>query len=255
MTADPTSLRLFRVQFMAALLAPADAARAAPFDLPAFDVYRNTVRRGAIDALVANYPVIEQMVGAEWLRAAAAVYVEAHWPRSPVLLNYGVRFADFLCNFAPARELPYLAAVARFDRLWTESHLASDAAVLTLAELATAGAALGEAHLVVHPATRWAWSDAAPAFTLWQRSRARASLASVDWVADGGLITRPDGAVRWQPLSRAAVALLDALVHGATLAVALKATRQALDEAAELLAPLVAAGAFTAIKINGQRLV
>src|SRR3712207_2075587 len=79
-------------------------------------VHRNTVATALINAMAASYPTIEQLVGAEWFRACANVYVRAHLPRSPVLALYGETFPEFLSTFEPAAMLPYLAHVARIDR-------------------------------------------------------------------------------------------------------------------------------------------
>lgn len=240
----------FRARLAAALFAPADAPRSAPFDQPGFDIYRNTARRGAIEALVANYPTVGRIVGDEWLQGGAAVYVESHWPRSPVLLDYGADFAAFLADFPPAAAMPYLPEVAHFDRAWTECHLAADAPVLALHELAALGDRLAVVRLRLHPAARWVWCGEAPAFELWQRHRENLPLAELAWQPDGGLLTRPDGAVRWQPLARAAAALLEACAQGALLAEALDRAQQMAHEPiapGALLAPLVMAGAFTSL--------
>ena len=128
-----TALARFQDDFARALLDPAQPAP------PAFAVYRNTVMKGCIDALQANYPAVAKLVGEEWFRAAAAVYVRDHLPRTPMLLEYGAGFADFLARFEPAAELPYLPAVARLDRFWTEAHAAADEPPLDARALAGAG--------------------------------------------------------------------------------------------------------------------
>jgi len=92
------TLAQFQDDFIRALR---DPDRPAP---PAFAVYRNTVMKGCIDALQANYPAVARLVGEEWFRAAAAVYVREHLPRTPMLLEYGAGFADFLARFEPAAE-------------------------------------------------------------------------------------------------------------------------------------------------------
>ena len=55
----------------------------------AFAVYRNTVVRGLVDAIVANHPTVARLVGDEWIRAAATAFARAHPPRHPMLLDYG----------------------------------------------------------------------------------------------------------------------------------------------------------------------
>ncbi len=107
----------------AAGIAPEIARLAAQ---PAFAVYRNTVMKGCIDALQANYPSIARLVGEEWFRAAAALYARSNLPRHPTLADYGADFVGFLAAFAPAADLPYLPGVARLDRFWTEAHTAHD---------------------------------------------------------------------------------------------------------------------------------
>ena len=42
-----------------------------------------------IDALQSNYPAVARLVGEEWFRAAAAVYVRQTIPVEPSLLRYG----------------------------------------------------------------------------------------------------------------------------------------------------------------------
>ncbi len=61
-----------------------------------FRVHRNTVFASLTGALRARYPVIERLVGADFFEAAARHFIEAHPPRSPMLIEYGDGFAAFL---------------------------------------------------------------------------------------------------------------------------------------------------------------
>lgn len=235
------SLAQFQDGFARALL---DPALPAP---PAFSVYRNTVMKGCIDALQANYPAVARLVGEEWFRAAAAIYVREHPPRVPVLLEYGGDFAAFLAAFTPAAELPYLPAVAALDRLWTESHAAADEPVLDARSLAGLDPELlGALRMRPHAAARWAWHDL-PAYTIWSRNRNEKMVVAdepdVEWRAEGVLIARSDDAVRWIELDASGCALLDACARGEPLAQAAAAVPEATR--AGLLAGLLAAGAFT----------
>lgn len=222
---------------------------AALADQPGFAVYRNTVLKGCIDALQASYPTVCQLVGEDWFRAAAAVYARAQPPHDGLLVDYGADFGDFLQHFEPAADLPYLAAVARLDRCWTECHLAADAPAVDRIWWAQqppeAWAAL---HLHPHPAARWSWCDDHPAYALWQRHRDGLGMAdTLPWTGDGGLLTRPEAAVVWRPLSRAGCAFLDACAAHQPLEAAAThalATDPATDFSA-LLASLLDAGALT----------
>ena len=151
---------------------------------PGFAVYRNTVIKGCVDALQANYPAVARLVGDEWFRAAAAIYVRRAPPSQPCLVDYGDGFAGFLADFAPAAQLPYLPDVARIDRLWTEAHLAPDDAAARRARVAALAA---EPSTVLRPnaAARWAWFEHAAVFTIWSHNRAAGPYddSDFDWQA------------------------------------------------------------------------
>lgn len=225
--------------------APDVAALAAQ---PAFAVYRNTVVKGCIDALQANFPVVARLVGEEWFRAAAALYVRDALPSDPTLLNYGASFADFLMRFPPASDLPYLSGCARLDRLWTEAHVAADEAALDPAAVARLTPdALAGVTLHPHAAARWAWFEEGPIYTIWSSNRAdRVSEDDIDWRPEGALLARPRDTVEWVALDAAGCAFLDACAQGDTLAGAAQAVLEVKGNAdlARLMSMLLAGGAF-----------
>jgi hypothetical protein len=210
--------------------------------------------KGCIDALQANYPAINRLVGEEWLRAAAAVYARAALPGQPMLLHYGADFADFLARFGPAAELPYLPGVARLDRFWTEAHAAETEDALipaALTQLATRN--FFRARLQPHAATRWTWFSDAPIYTIWSRNRSDAVVDSdIDWQAEGALLTRPQDSVQWRTLNRAGCAFLDACAAHGTVGDAAQAALEAQADAdlGQLMASLLEAGAFSQLDLN-----
>lgn len=251
-----TELSRFQDHFVQALWALPDALPGHLHDLadqPGFAVYRNTVIKGCIDALQANYPAVSRLVGEDWFRAAAALHVRAQPPADVRLLMYGADFPGFLAGFAPAADLPYLPGVARLDRFWTEAHVAADAPALEASALAgLPPLQLGGLVLQPHPAARWAWFDGQPIYTLWQRNRCSAaegmdSVDALDWAGEGALLTRPEGAVAWTALDAGGCAFLDACAAGHPLALAADEAlaRQADCDLARLMATLLQAGAFS----------
>ena len=70
----------FRHAFVQALLDPEDEPvrwqAGAWAGQPGFAVYRNTVAKACIDALAANYPVVQRLVGDAWFRGMAAAYLQ-----------------------------------------------------------------------------------------------------------------------------------------------------------------------------------
>lgn len=249
------TLARFQDDFVQSLLAPQSDMPSTLRTLtlqPGFAVYRNTVMKGCIDALQANFPAVLRLVGEEWFRAAAALHVRAQPPDDARLLQYGVDFPAFLRSFAHAAEMPYLWAVAQLDRFWTEAHAASDADVLTPSVLADLPPAqMGELVLNPHPATRWAWYDDQPIYTLWQRNRDAPCMGDGDdvtWCGEGALITRPAGQVQWTEFGAAGCAFLDACCAGQPLAQAAEdaLAHDAQVDLAQLMASLLDAGAFSA---------
>lgn len=255
-----TALARFQDSFARALLAAdADAAPdmtpevAALVRQPGFAVYRNTVMKGSIDALQANYPSIARLVGEEWFRAAAAIYARTCPPQDSRMLYYGVGFGDFLERFEPAAELPYLPGVARLERFWTEAHAARDEAPLDPAAVAgLAPEALAGTLLHPHAAARWAWFAGQPIYTIWRRNReALDDDREIDWHGEGALLVRPRGAVEWHALDAAGCAFLDACAQGRTLAAAAAASLAA-DPGADLeqlMATLLERGAFGRLSV------
>lgn len=252
-----SALARFQDAFAQALLAPEAGPAvevAALAAQPGFAVYRNTVMKGCIDALQANYPAVARLVGEEWFRAAAAIHVREALPTEPTLLRYGAAFADFLARFEPAAELPYLPGVARLDRYWSEAHAAPSqdmlepAAVARLAPEVLAGTVLHP-----HTAARWAWFAEAPIYTIWSRNRNdEAPDGKLDWQPEGALLVRPHHAVEWLALDAAGCAFLDACAAGRTLAEAALAALQAQGDAdlAGVLSTLLTAGTFSSMSFS-----
>ena len=71
-----------------------------------FAVYRNNALASRVGALADTFPVVQHMVGEAFFRAMAAGFVRAFPPTSPVLVNYGEGFAQYIADFAPASGLP-----------------------------------------------------------------------------------------------------------------------------------------------------
>jgi hypothetical protein len=243
-----TELAAFQAQFAHALLADE------PPDYGAgIAVHRNTIFNALINALAASYPTIEQLVGRDWFRACANAYVRAHLPGSPVLALYGEAFPEFLRQFAPAAELPYLAEVARIDRMWSEAHCARDMDCMapdTLGRLTPTK--LFQQRLALHPATRFGCFRNS-AVTIWQYHRtAQSGELQLDDANERAVMTRPDGAVECHPLDLPGFVLLERIASGATLGDAATSALE-IDRGADVsscLARLVAAGAFATLQEN-----
>jgi|SRR5882672_5395154 len=252
---ESNRLRRFQQQFARALMDPVAGASDEMASLvvqPAFAIYRNTVHKGCIDALQANFPAVTRLVGEQWMRAAAAVFVQANLPRTPMLLEYGEQFAAFLAGFPPAADLPYLSDVARLDRYWTEAHVARDEVPLGADRITVlAPAELARTTLRPHASARWAWFDQQPIFSIWSRNRHDAADTSeMEWRGEGALIVRPVDSVQTTALSHAGAAFLDTCAAGGSLTDAALAALEvdATADLSQLMTGLLTAGAFGQIE-------
>jgi len=147
--------------FRTALL---DAAQPAPDGLtdghgtPArkrFDVYRNNVAVSLTEALVTAFPSIHSLVGDDFFRAMAGVFLRQHPPTSPLMMFYGAEMPEFLAGFEPVAHLPYLADVARIDLAMRSAYHAANATAVDPAALgAIPPEQLGEVCFNLAPATQ-----------------------------------------------------------------------------------------------------
>jgi hypothetical protein len=212
-------------------------------------VYRNTIAKGCVDALAANFPTVVRLVGDDWFTAAAARFARQQPPSRAALLAYGEGFSDWLADFPPAADLPFLPAMAAMDALWTTALFAAEADVLTPADFAVGGEALAAARVALHPSLGLARYDTGlPGLWLAAREDGARDL-SLDGEPQALLIVRPGAAVHARLLDAAGYAFLTACRTGQTLGEAMGFAAEA-DPQAELpalFAALIADGVFSGL--------
>ncbi|MDC7715546.1 DNA-binding domain-containing protein [Vogesella sp. LYT5W] len=102
----------------------------------ALAVYRNNYRVGLMEMLALAYPIVQQLLSAEFFGALSREFVRATPSHSGNLHRYGAGFTDFIAGFAPASEWPYLPDVARMEWALHRGYYAPDSARLEVASLA-----------------------------------------------------------------------------------------------------------------------
>jgi hypothetical protein len=100
-------------------------------------IYRGNARANTAKALGAAYPVIGKIVGGEFFSGLASEYQSRFASVNGDLNEYGGSFAAFLADFPPAKEIPYLADVARLEWRVHRAHYAADPAPFDPARLAS----------------------------------------------------------------------------------------------------------------------
>lgn len=226
-------------------------------DAGALAVYRNTVAKGRADALAALFPTVERLVGEAWFRDAALIFTRAHPPAGPVLDDYGGDFPVWLATFGPARDLPYLAPVARLDLAWGEAHRAADAPVMNAPDLTgVATARMFAARAILHPSVRlfdFEWT--APSIWLANRPEFRIDAEPVwDRQPEALALYRTAWTVEARRLSPAEWRLLDGCRRGSTLgqAALLAMGHEPGLDLARLFSGLVQAGLFTRLELDAR---
>ncbi|KQT20754.1 MULTISPECIES: DNA-binding domain-containing protein [unclassified Bradyrhizobium] len=190
-----------------------------------FAIYRNNVVVSLIEALADAFPAVHRIVGAEFFRAMARVYVRVQPPRSPIMLDYGAGLPDFIRSFEPAAVLPYLEDVARIERAWTEAYHAPEASPIDPSVFnAVAPDQLPAIQLERHPSLRVVRSQF-PALTIWQMNVADGVPAPVDLAAGGedALIVRPAAVVEVRLIPKGSLEFIRALSGGRPVLAALGA--------------------------------
>lgn len=231
--AKARTLRDLQKDFAAALLAPAGPAPRGLVgpdrepDVKRFEVYRNNVFVGLIDALKAAFPAVCRIVGDEFFAAMAHRYVALEPPCSPVMLEYGSTFAAFVETFEPARSVPYLADIARLERAWVEAYHAAESRPIAVACLGSVPPQrLPQLSFTLHPSLRVVRSPF-PIVQIWQTNIDGGIPVAID--IDGGgeqaLVIRPDAEVEVRRVTFGAATFIQSLSAGASIALATSLAR------------------------------
>lgn len=204
-----------------------------------FGVYRNNVIVSLTEALMATYPALVRLLGEEYFRALARLYVSEEPPSSPVLLTYGGSFSSFIAGFPPLAGYPYLPDVARLEWAWLEAYHAADRVPLDPAQLAAVPPEqLGALRFTLHPSCHLVVSPY-PVLDLVRANRFELE-GGVEVDPGQGqsvLLTRPGIDVILHPLEEGEAAFMTALTAGEYLAEA-AGSALAVDPAFDLAAAI-----------------
>ena len=159
------------------------------------------------------------LVGAEFFRGLARAFIGRSLPTQPVLAEYGAGFPAFIAGHDAARDLPYLADVARLDWALNLAFHAPAGGRLAAADLAALPAdRLPSLRLSLAPGTVLVCSPY-PLDRIWAASQPGAAADPVDLAAGGArllVLRRPDDAA-FVSLSAGEAAFVAGLGEGLTL--------------------------------------
>ncbi len=141
-------LREFQDRFVDLMLDHPDALDSPPADLAAFceegeialparlKVYRNNIVGSLTDLMVANFPILDRLVGRAFLELMARSFILKNPPQEGCISLYGQGFSEFIEEFEMAKALPYLPDIARYEIAVNLAYHARDDAPLSAEALA-----------------------------------------------------------------------------------------------------------------------
>jgi hypothetical protein len=215
----------------------AAAVRGQPLELPiraataaragsGLAVHRNNVTSSLIKVLTARFPVVRRLLGEDCFLESARRFIVAEPPRSPLLLQYGDGFPEFLRSIG---DDACIADIADLEVARGNAYHAADAVSLPpQAFAAILTERVAGLRLTFHPSMSLLQSRF-PTVSLWQANQ-EAGDATVPQGPEAALIARPMLEVEIWNLPPGGFAFLTALRRGATMAEAAEAAMDAAPE-------------------------
>ncbi len=183
-----------------------------------FGIYRNNVTVSLIEALRAQFPATERLLGADRFRFLAREYLRADPPRDAFLGLWGERFAAYLDNSPHVARHPFVPDVTAIEFAFAKASHAEDRPAIDISRLgAIAAEDLERVILRFHPATQLTQSRF-PAVSIFIDNRAPEEPPPRNLaVAECSLITRPGMTVRVTALATVEHFFFAALMSGKIL--------------------------------------
>jgi hypothetical protein len=119
-------------QTLAAEIESTDAIPAAT----RLSIYSDAYRLRLIEALQANYPILDRFMGTDEFVRLTQLYLSSNPSRHFSIRWFGHRLAEFMRDYAEYRQHPWLAELAEWEWKVATAFDASDAELLTLDDLA-----------------------------------------------------------------------------------------------------------------------
>jgi hypothetical protein len=198
-------------------------------------VYRNGFYKGCVDALAANFPMCEQLVGSDNFRQMARLYVDHFPPEQGTFVGYGENFPDFVNNFTKDSEFEKkgvfeltaehknisnlynsLDDISSLDYTWLMSLMSADSSETLTIEIVThlmeQDTEFTELKVKLNPSVLLLQVNGG-AFSKWISLKTKGNdvVSSESFTDDFVMFWRLQGAVQARLLSDAEVALMQAL--------------------------------------------
>jgi hypothetical protein len=212
-----------------------------------FGVYRNNVLFGLMNALAARYPVSREILWPDSFEGAARLFVIMHPPRSPVMLNYGDDFPNFLRSIGTGSSTEYVADIAALESARVGAYHAPDATPLAAGLFEKLSPeALPNMRFKMHPSVSLLRSRF-PVVSAWEAARGDGHVGA--WKAEAALVARPFFDVQVWRLPPGGYEFFLAISNDVTIAEAVSeaAASDTQFDLAQVFQVLICAGAVVGI--------
>lgn len=188
-----------------------------------FAIYRNNVMASLVDALAANFPVLQAQVGNDFFRAMTAAFIRQHPPSSSVLARYGENLPAWITAFEPLADWPWLADLANLEFSVIDALNAPDNETDIPALIPAFDPQVNG--LVLEPSLRVITSPYA-IFQIWCAHQEALPETIDPYQAENVLLFRQQAAMRILPVSAAQAHFVDNLLMGKPLMASLEASEE-----------------------------
>ena len=179
--------------------------------------------------VAARFPVVRRLLGEDRFFESVRRFIAAEPPRSPLLLEYGDAFPEFLRRLGDDR-IGCIADVADLEVARGKAYHAADAAPLPPQAFAAIPAErLAGVRLTLHPSVSLLQSRF-PIVSVWHANQEAGDVALLQSRPEAALIARPMLEVEVWKLPPGGFAFLTALSRGATMAEAAEAAMDAAPD-------------------------
>jgi hypothetical protein len=193
-------------------------------------VYRNNVMSSLIKVVAARFPTVRRLLREDCFLESVRRFIAAEPPRSPLLLDYGDGFPEFLRRVCGELCMDYIADIADLEVARGKAYHAADAVSLPPQAFAAIPAErLAGLRLTFHPSVSLLQSRF-PIVSLWQANQEAGDVALPAWQPQAALIARPLLEVEVWNLPPGGFEFLSALRRGASIAEAAGAAMDAAPD-------------------------
>ena len=197
------------------------------------DIYRNNTSGGIKFSMKLTYPAIFEVVGEEFFNGLVEEFMKGNLPSTGNLDDYGEGFAEFLENFEPAKQLPYLPDVAHFEWLFHKSALADKVEVIDLASIKNISVEKYlEMSFVLNNSVKL-FSSKYPVHLIWEMAREPEKERELDLSVESGcdlMLSRQEARVKMEFLDRAEYQFLKSIAEDGSLYAAFTAATATTPE-------------------------